>query len=273
MKINLVFFVLLAGLWLPNHLQAQVLTPMADTIDYNSPDTYNRAIYSYLGTGAGVLTGSDNMRKLTEGLGFEQGRIRQMFSAGFGGRFRDRFYAELGISFLISTYDDLRLSGGRILELKESALSGNLLFGYGLWQSDRNGLVLWAGPSVIGQVVQITERQEVDFNFDTFSNTGSTQDVRTWPLFVHGQGALHLALEWRTRPFMSRNPRANAVARAGCPRTGVSSDLAIRLGYVGGFQETAWEVDYGNVSNAPVDRNAFMYLSVTGNLSYNYRRK
>ena len=129
MKTNSVLFVLLACWCLPNHLQAQLITPVADTIDYRSPDTYKRAIYSYVGTGVGVRTGTDQMSKLTEDLGFEQTRFRQMVGFGTGARFWDRYYAELGISVLSSDHDDLQLSGGKTLEMTEAAFSGNLLFG------------------------------------------------------------------------------------------------------------------------------------------------
>lgn len=270
MKINLLSLILFSCLCLPNMSHAQLLTPLPDTIDYASPDTYNRGVYFFGGFGLGALTSGEEMRALKKNLGFDQGRLYEMFSTGIGARWWDRYYLELGTNVLTTDPDDVQLRQGKRVELQEVSLAFNLLLGYRFWQNQRTGLVLWAGGSSLNQALRITERQRTDFNFDDFS-TGSTEDVRTWPTFTHEQGALHLALEWRSRPRSRTNP--NNIYRLGHSSSGVSSDWSIRLGYIRGLQTKAWSVDYGTVSNAPVDVGEYLYLSASIDISYNYRRK
>ena len=135
------------------------------------------------------------------------------------------------------------------------------------------GLVLWGGASAIIHEIRLTEHQSVNFDFNDFATTASTEEVRTRPTFTHSQGALHVALEWRSRPLSRRNPNVRALASLGRSNSGVSADWGMRLGYVRGFQDEAWSVDYGSVSNAPIDQGEYVYLSFIADISYNYRRK
>lgn len=263
---HLLLFFLLGGLCVSTTVNAQFLTPIQDSTDY-SAETFDRGYHFSAGIGGNVLTGNQQMRDLTENLGFDEARFQNMYNIGIGARFLDRCYLDFFTNFHFSDHTDIDISNDRVLSLDERNLTLSLLFGYRFWQNERQGLKLWAGLAWTRSQVQLQEFRNENFDFNTFS-AGSVEDLRNWPLFTQEQAALHVALE-----FGSRQGPVNVNNRRQSFFTGTSTEWAFRMGYVRGLSAVDWDVQYGTTSNAPADTNEYLYLTAVYYLATSFPKR
>ena len=244
MKTKLLLFFFTAILW-QHSAQGQLLTEIQDSTE-NVRENYDPDFFVALGyAGRGVL-GYQQMRNYSKELGFEPIDLQEFYSFGAGFRFANDFYLSLSIdqSYFDNDPEDIRLRNGNVLSFDERKDAIHLLLGYRFWQKRYTSLLFNLGFSWQQNRVEITERPAVEFDFN--ANNLPNEDVRSWPVFFHRQGAVHCAI---TLKLSYPRPRW------------WSSDGELRLGFVSGLNSKPWTVAPGQVINAPTDRVQYIYIS------------
>lgn len=247
MKTHLLLLLLFAGIvWLPT-AHTQLLTPIPDTTNNTGPDESDLNHYVAAGLTSRVTSGYRQMRDFYSKQGFDELFLDQVFTLGAGFRLFDRYHLEVSFdrSFTDDIDDVLLGSNGHTLSLQEDKFAVNFLLGYRFWQKRHQSLIFHAGFSWLHNRGEIVERRPLDFDFDT-ANINVPQGVRSWPAFIHQQGAIHIALQVKLS-----YPR---------PRWW-STDLEVKLGFVSGLSAKSWSVDPGQALNGPRDTGQYFYVS------------
>ncbi|NRB52262.1 MAG: hypothetical protein HRU41_31600 [Saprospiraceae bacterium] len=246
MKIHLLLLLIAGVIYLPT-TQAQLLTPIPDTSNNTRPDVNVLRHYAAVGFSSRVTSGYRQMRSFYSDQGFDNFFLDQVLTFGAGFRLGDRYHLEL--SFDRTFDDDLEevnlSSNGHTLSLQERQFAVHLLLGYRFWEKRYRSLIFHAGFSWLQNRGEIVERRPQDFDFTT-ANIDVPEGVRSWPAFIHQQGALHLTIQLKLS-----YPR---------PRWW-STDLEVKLGFVSGFNAKSWSVDPGQALNVPRDTGQYFYIS------------
>lgn len=246
MKTHLLLLLLAGIAWLPT-AHTQLLTPIPDTTNANKPELSDVNHYAAVGFSSRVTSGYRQMRDFYDSQGFDNFFLDQVLTFGAGFRFGDRYHLELGFDQTIDDdLDEVRLStSGHTLTLREKKFAAHLLLGYRFWQKRHQSLIFHTGFSWLQDRGEVIERRPQDFDFST-ANIDMPEGVRSWPAFIHQQGAIHLALQLKLS-----YPR---------PRWW-STDLEVKLGFVSGLGRKSWKVDPGQALNGPRDTGQYFYLS------------
>ncbi|MBX2870743.1 MAG: hypothetical protein KTR30_01550 [Saprospiraceae bacterium] len=246
MKTHLLLLLLFGIGWLPI-AHTQLLTPIPDTTTHTRPDKSALNHHFAVGLSNRVVSGYRQMRDFYASRGFDNLFLEELVTLGAGFRLSDRYHLEL--SFDQSIIDDVEdvewRSRGNFLSLNENEFAIHLLFGYRFWQKRHQSLIFHTGFSWLQNRGEIVERRTQDFDFET-ANIDVSQGVQSWPVFIHQQGAIHLAIQLKLS-----YPR---------PRWW-STDLEMKLGFVSGLKAKSWSVDPGQALNAPMDRGQYFYIS------------
>lgn len=246
MKTPLLFLLLIGIVWSPS-AHTQLLTPIADTINNARPDVSALRHYAAVGLSSRVTSGYRQMRNFYSDQGFDNFFLDQVLTFGAGFRLGDRYHFEL--SFDRTFEDDLEevnlSSNGHTLSLQERQFAVHFLLGYRFWEKRYRSLIFHAGFSWLQNRGEIVERRPQEFDFST-ANIDVPEGVRSWPAFIHQQGALHLAVQLKLS-----YPR---------PRWW-STDLEVKLGFVSGLSRKLWSVDPGQAINSPMDAGQYFYIS------------
>lgn len=246
MKIHLLLLMLVGITCLPT-AHTQLLTPIPDTTNYAQANERDKAHYIAIGFTARAASGYRQMRDFYNRQGFDDLYLEEVVTLGAGFRFGDRYHLEVSLdrSFTNDIEDVQIASNGHILSLRESKVAINFLLGYRVWQKRHQSLILHAGLSWLQNRGEILERRPQEFDFDT-ANINVPQGVRSWPAFIHQQGALHLAVQLKLS-----YPR---------PRWW-STDTELKFGFISGLNSKSWSVDPGQAQNLPSDRAQYFYIS------------
>ncbi|MEL7422642.1 MAG: hypothetical protein AAFN81_06610 [Bacteroidota bacterium] len=248
MKTNLLSALITCIICLPV-AHTQVLTPIPDTTI--QIDTVVQDFDSYVAVGltARVNLGYQEMRRFYEEVGFDYLNLLEYVTAGFGLRYKQNihFNAAFELSFPGDDTEDVELANSHTLSFQERGVAIHLLLGYQFWQKRHKSLIFHTGWSWLSNRTEIVERRPQAFDFNT-ANIDVSEGVRSWPAFIHRQGALHVALQLK----MSY-PR---------PRWW-STDLDLKLGFVTGLNRKQWSVEPGPGLNIPVDVGQYLYISGT----------
>jgi hypothetical protein len=242
-KLLLFFF---AAILCQHSAQGQLLTEIQDSTE-DVRENYDPDFFVALGHTGRVVLGYKQMRNYFEDQGFDLLNLQEFFTFGAGFRFANDFYLSLGIdqSFRDNDPRDLELRNGNVLVLEERKNALHLLLGYRFWQKRYTNLVFNLGFSWQQNRATITERPDVDFDFNAI-NPPNPEGVRSWPVFFHRQGALHCAIQVKFN-----YPR----------RRWWSTDGEINLGFVSGLNSKPWTVEPGQAVNTPTDRVQYIYIS------------
>ncbi len=246
MKTHLLFLLLIGIVWSPT-AHTQLLTPIPDTTNNRRPDVNAFRHYAAVGFSSRVTSGYRQMRDFYSDQGFDNFFLDEVLTFGAGFRFGERFHLQLSFD---RTFDDdmeeVKISSsGHTLSLQEKKFAVHFLLGYRVWQKRHQSLIFHTGFSWLQDRGEIVERRSQDFDFNT-ANIDVSQGVRSWPAFIHQQGAIHLAAQLKLS-----YPR---------PRWW-STDLEIKLGFVSGLRAKSWSVDPGQALNGPRDTGQYFYIS------------
>lgn len=246
MKTHLLLLLLAGIMWLPT-AHSQLLTPIPDTSRNAGPDASDLNHYIAVGFTGRVTSGYRQMRDFYSSQGFDNLFLHEVATLGAGFRFWDRYHLELSVDRSFSNdLEEVELrSNGHTLSLRENQAAIHLLLGYRFWQKRHQSLIFHAGFSWLQNRGEMVERRPQDFDFDT-ANINVPQGVRSWPAFIHQQGALHLAIQLKLS-----YPR---------PRWW-STDTELKFGFVSGFKAKSWSVDPGQALNGPRDTAQYFYIS------------
>ncbi len=242
---NKLLLLLLVGLITLPRAYTQVLTEIRDTT--TTREMYEADQYIGLGLTARVELGYRGMRDFYEEQGFNYFGLQEYATAGVGFRIKERFHLNLAYDHLLDSNEaeDVEYSNGTILSLNERKQAVHVLAGYRVWQKRHESLIVHAGFSWLRNRVQIVERFPNDFDFNT-ANLNNPRGVRSWPMFIHQQGALHIALQLKIR-----------YRRA----IWWSADQELKLGFVSGLRAKSWRVEPGTAVDAPSDVGQYLYIS------------
>ena len=246
MKTNLLLLLPLILLWLPA-THAQLLTAVPNSTE--STEAFEVGSYVAIGfTGRAVL-GYRQMRNLYDEQGFSSLPLQEFLTLGYGLDLGGRFYLNFSWdrSFLTNDPEDIEYANGTTLSFKERKDAVNATLGYRFWQKQHRSLLVHAGLSGVFNRVEIVERLSSTFDFNNV-NAVNPRGVRSWPLFIHRQAALHLALQLKLS-----YPR----------QRWWSSDLDIKLGFVSGLKAKPWLVKPGETLNLISDNAQYLYISGT----------
>lgn len=245
MKANLLFL-LACILWLPTSY-AQLLTEIRDsTIDTNIKD-FDSDGYLAIGHTARFNLGYRQMRDFYKTQGFDYFNLQDFASIAAGLRFKENYYVSLGVdlSFQSNSPDDIELFNDHILSLHERNAAVHLLLGYRFWQKRHQSLIFHVGASFLQNRAEIVERRPQDFDFTT-ANINVPEGVRSWPVFIHRQGAIHVALQ----------------VKLSYPRQRwLSTDAEMKIGFVSGLTTKQWTTEPGQATNTPIGRAQYIYIS------------
>jgi|GEM_PF-6449586 len=246
MKTHLLLLLLASILWLPT-AHTQLLTPIADTTKNTGPDPSDLNHYIAVGFTARAASGYRQMRDFYSRQGFEDLFLEEIVTLGAGFRLWDRYHLEVSLdrSFTNDIEEVEIASNEHILSLKENKLAINFLIGYRFWQKRHQSLIFHAGFSWLRNTGEMLERRPQNFDFET-ANINVPQGVRSWPAFIHQQGALHLAIQLKLS-----YPR---------PRWW-STDTELKFGFVTGLKAKSWSVNPGQARNVPTDSAQYFYIS------------
>ena len=229
---------LLSLLWLPT-LQAQLLTEIRDT----TSELNRSRVYLMTGSAFRFDLGYSQMKQFYESQGFDT-PLPLFISLGIGGVLSERVSLEL---FMEAGFDsDVReFRDGSRSSLEEGSLGMHALLGYRLLQHRKNSLLIQAGVSGLFRIVRISQQLPETFDFNNVYSADAPS-VRNWPSFNHGQGALHVALQYKLK--------------APGPRWW-TNDVDLKIGFVSGLNARSWSVNPGNGLNIPVDNAQYVYFS------------
>ena len=246
MKTHLLLLLLSGIMWLPT-AYSQLLTPLPDTTNNTGPELIDLNHFIAVGLTTRVTSGYRQMRNFYRKQGFDNLFLHEVGTLGAGFRLWDRYLLE--VSFDRSFSNDLEevefSSNGHTLSLRENQVAIHFLLGYRFWQKRHQSLFFHAGFSWLQNRGEIVERRPQEFNFDT-ANIDVPQGVRSWPAFIHQQGAFHLAIQLKLS-----YPR---------PRWW-STDAELKFGFVSGLKAKSWSVDPGQALNTPKDTAQYFYIS------------
>ncbi|MEL6675047.1 MAG: hypothetical protein AAFR61_22760 [Bacteroidota bacterium] len=238
----LLMLLLSSFFWLPC-TQAQLLTEIPDS----TQSARDWQLFISGGTSLRLSTGYRGMRNVYEELGFDYLNISEFAVLGGGLLFKDRLRVEMNLDLPLSATDtdDIRLAADTLLSLKEKKYTAHLLLGHKIWGRRFESVYLHAGMSFQLGSVEIVERIEGDFDFQ-HAVRPLPKGSRSLPNFFHVQGAFHAAITWKLD-----YPRSIFLG----------TDQDIRFGFVSGLPTRSWVLASGELSNGPMDRVQYFYMS------------
>lgn len=247
MKTNLLLLLLASLMYFPN-THAQLLTPIPDSTNYAESEVSDLDYYVAAGFTARYITGYQEMYNFYEKQGFDLFRAQEFYYLDVGLSYKKRFYFDLNFDASVSNNNspnDLNIGNNKTLSLLERQQAIHLLLGYRFWQKGHQSLIVHGGVSWLQNRGEIIERRAQDFDFET-ANINVAEGVRSWPEFIHRQGAIHIALQLRLK-----YPKPRWWSR----------DVDLKIGFVSGLKTKSWSIEPGQTLNAPNDNAHYVYMS------------